>query len=528
MTNGSETPVLYAEQGQRYTGARTFADVEQLSGLRTGVPVVDKKESPSSTSTTHQAHTSLSEYQDKRATSQHSKAASIDHNNPQDWNKLRKWTATLILSGFAFLQPLTETMLAPVEKQLSEDLRITRAYDWLLCNSLILIGVGLGPLILAPLSEIYGRKPPLIGGSILFLIWNTACGASKNLEMMLAFRLLSGFGACVADAIAGGLLGDLWGAEERGKAFAIYMAAPLLGPAIGPICGAFISEGTDWRWVFWITSIASGAVTIVAVLFLRETYEPILQLRRTRASGKNNVDGKQTFMELMYVNLQRPFRMLATQLIVQILATYMAILYGTMFLFLFVYPRMWTERYGQSIRIGSLNYISAALGYIAGVNVAGYVNDWIYIKLKAHNNNVGKPEFCVPAMILGTALVPIGLLWWGWSGDAKLHWIMPNIGCLFFTAGCYICSECVSVYTIDTYTRYAASAVSTNLITRSIAAAFFPLFAPYMFDSLGFGIGATVLAVGFTIVGAVAIIVLWFYGEKIRARSTYCTDLNNN
>lgn len=61
-------------------------------------------------------------------------------------------------------------MLALVEKQLSRDLRIERSYDWLLCNSLILIGVGIGPLILAPLSEVYGRKPVLLGSSVVFLV----------------------------------------------------------------------------------------------------------------------------------------------------------------------------------------------------------------------------------------------------------------------------------------------------------------------------------------------------------------------
>ncbi|KAF2873400.1 major facilitator superfamily domain-containing protein [Massariosphaeria phaeospora] len=256
--------------------------------------------------------------------------------------------------------------------------------------------------------------------------------------------------------------------------------------------------------------MASGVVLVVALLFLPETYQPVLERRRRPEYGPSEKD-QATFLQLMQTNLQRPFRMLTTQLIVQLLATYMALLYGTMFLFLFIYPRMWRDQYGQSVRISSLNYISAAIGYIAGVNIAGHLTDRIYAKLKARNNGIGKPEYRVPTMVIGTALVPIGLLWWGWSGAAKLHWIMPNIGCLLFTAGCYICSACITIYTIDTYTQYATSAVSTNLVTRSITATFFPLFAPYMFDKLGFGLGATVLAGGFTIVGILVISVLWFY-----------------
>lgn len=152
-------------------------------------------------------------------------------------------------------------MLSPVEKNISRDRHITRAYEWLLVNSPILVGIGLAPLMLAPLSEVYGRKPVLVVGSIIFVVWNTGCGAARTLGQMLACRLLSGFGPSVADALAGGVMGDLWRAEERGNAFAIFMAAPLMGPALGPICGAFISEGVDWRWVFWSSLSLPGSVS---------------------------------------------------------------------------------------------------------------------------------------------------------------------------------------------------------------------------------------------------------------------------
>lgn len=428
-------------------------------------------------------------------------------------------------------------MLAPVEGKVSRDLHITQAYEWLLVNSLILIGVGLAPLLLAPLSEAYGRKPVLVVGTAIFVVWNTASGASRTLGEMFAFRLLSGFGASVADALAGGVMSDLWDADERGRAFAFFMAAPLLGPALGPICAAFISEGIDWRWVFWIVSIASAVVLILAIIWLHETYEPRLEQRlRRKAKGaskesQENVEVAQTmtpFAEEMQIHLQRPFRMLGTQVIVQLLAGYMALLYGTMFLFLYMYPLMWTEQYHESVGIGSLNYLSFAIGLILGVNIAGHLNDYIYRRMKARNNGVGRPEFRVPAMIIGNLLVPIGLLWWGWSGQAKVHWIMPNIGSLLFAMGVYICSGCISVYTIDTYTQYAASAISTNLVLRSLTAAFFPLFAPYMFNSLGFGVGATVLACVFIVIGTTAIVILWLFGPALRARSPYCAAVGDS
>lgn len=269
-------------------------------------------------------------------------------------------------------------MLAPVEGQISHDLHIKKSHDWLLVNSLILIGVGLAPLLLAPLSEVYGRKPVLVYGTMYFTIWNAACGGSQTLVQILVLRLLSGFGASVADSIAGGFMSDLWKADERGKAFAVFMAAPLLGPALGPICGAFIAEGTTWRWVFFVTSIACVVVIAAAMVLQRETYEPrIRQLQQRKMANEEKLalsrtvevssptpkqqDAGSTFVNLMRESLQRPLRMLATQTIVQLLAAYMALLYGIMFLFLFMYPRMWKDQYNQSVRIGSFNYISLPL-----------------------------------------------------------------------------------------------------------------------------------------------------------------------
>lgn len=248
-------------------------------------------------------------------------------------------------------------MLAPAEESISQDLDISDPFEWILVNSLILVGVGLAPLIMAPLSEVYGRKPILLGGSICFTIWTGACGGAKTLGQLLALRALSGFGASAADTVAGGVLSDMWKPEERGKAFAVFMAAPLLGPGLGPICGAFIVQGIGWRWIFYIAAMASAVCILAAAVFLPEMYEPRLEYLRlnklNRVTGSNEsheaLDERLTkFSTLMGENLQRPFRMLATQVIVQLLAAYFGLMYGICFIFLFMYPRMWREQYGQS------------------------------------------------------------------------------------------------------------------------------------------------------------------------------------
>ena len=67
--------------------------------------------------------------------------------------------------------------------------------------------------------------------------------------MLIIFRFLAGIGGSAPLSIGGGVIGDLFDAEHRGQAISIYSLAPLLGPVVGPIAGAWIAEKSTWRWV---------------------------------------------------------------------------------------------------------------------------------------------------------------------------------------------------------------------------------------------------------------------------------------
>jgi MFS family permease len=82
--------------------------------------------------------------------------------------------------------------------------------------------------------------------------------------MLLAFRFLAGLGGSAPLAIGGGVISDLFDAEHRGQAIAIYSLAPLLGPVIGPVAGAWIAEKSTWRWVVrLLTAIMSHFPTLM-------------------------------------------------------------------------------------------------------------------------------------------------------------------------------------------------------------------------------------------------------------------------
>ena len=107
----------------------------------------------------------------------------------------------------------------------------------------------------------------------------------------------------------------------------------MLGPAIGPIAGGFIAENTTWRWVFYATSVTAAFIQIVAFFFLPETYAPVIlcwkakKLRKETGNQDYRTESerkRQSPGTILSTALIRPFRLLTTQPIVQILALYMA------------------------------------------------------------------------------------------------------------------------------------------------------------------------------------------------------------
>jgi MFS family permease len=301
---------------------------------------------------------------------------------------------------------------------------------------------------------------------------------------------------------------------------------------LGPIAGGFIAEHTSWRWVFYSVSIVDGLIQVMGLFLLRETYGPRILRDRAKRIRKETGDTtfqteaemlKKTLSQVLRSALVRPFRLLLTQSIVQVLACYMAYVYGIMYLVLSTFPGLWTskEYYNESIGIGGLNYISLGLGFWFGSQICAPLNDRIYKRLKARNNGIGRPEFRVPLLGVAAVLIPTGLFIYGWTAQTHCHWIAPNIGAVLIGAGSIISFQCMQTYMVDAYTRYAASALAAGAFLRSLAGFGFPLFAPYMYDKLHYGWGNSVLAFIPIGIGIPAPIFLWKFGETLRKRSTY-------
>ena len=297
------------------------------------------------------------------------------------------------------------------------------------------------------------------------------------------------------------------------------------------MAAGFIAERSTWRWVFRSTSILAAFIQLAGLIWLKETYGPILLKRKRDRLAKETGNGNlhtgtctpKSLSTAIFGALVRPSRMLATQPIVQVIALYMAYLFGVTYLVTVTFPVVWRDVYGESLGISGLNFISMAAGSISGAMVSILFVDRIYKRLKEQNGGVGLPEFRIPSMSIGSILVPIGLFWYGWSVQARVHWIMPNIGIALFVAGTLICLQAMQGYVIDSYNTFAASALAAATVLRSLAGFAFPLFAPYLYQRLDYGWGTSVLGFISIAIGIPAPILFYYFGAKLRARSKYAS-----
>ncbi|EIW85582.1 MFS polyamine transporter [Coniophora puteana RWD-64-598 SS2] len=459
-----------------------------------------------------------------------------DPQNPKNWSFKRKWVVTAIASAFTFITPVGSSMIAPASPQVAHDFGVTSDVVMALDTSIFILAFAVGPLFIGPLSEIFGRSRVLQLSNLWFLAWNLGSSFAQSQTQLLVFRFLSGLGGGAPLSIGGGVIGDVWRAEERGTAMALYGLAPILGPVVGPLTGSWVAQYSNWRWVFWSLSIADVFVVILGFFFLQETYAVVLlerKAKRIRASmdpekSQHRVvrtifdkQGERSWKSIFKQSMFRPFVLFWYEPIVQALGIYMAYLYGILYLCLTTMPTIYQDIYHMKLGPAGLNYIALGIGLSGASQLNSRTMDRIYAYLKRKNGTEGKPEYRLPSMAIGTVMLPIGLLITGWTTQAQVHWIAPDIGIAIVGAGVILNFQCIQTYVVDTFTLHAASALAMVNCLRSIAGFGFPLFAPTMYQALGYGKGDTILAAAAVVIGGPAPLIFWFYGEKIRLASRY-------
>ncbi|CAL1711134.1 unnamed protein product [Somion occarium] len=386
-----------------------------------------------------------------------------DPDNPRNWTVYRKWAATLAVSAFTFISSISSSMVAPAAEQISEEFSIHSGVTLSMVVSCYVLAYAVGPLVLSPLSEVYGRSRVLQIANLFFFAFNFACGFAQNTSQLAVFRFLSGLGGSAPLSVGGGTLSDIFAAEDLRSLELSSHKLP------------------HGRWVFWSSTIADGIVQLFGLWFLQETYPPVL-LERKAAKIRKQMDsekrlytsvrtvyqskGGRSWKEPFTEALIRPFILFAQEPIIQLFGSYLALSYGTVYLTVTTLPQIYSTVYHEKISIVGLHYLALGLGFSLTSQINSRLLDRVYIYYKDKNGGVGKPEYRLPVSI------PVSLV--------------PDIGFVLIAAGIVAAFQAMQTYIVDAFTLYAASALAAVSCFRSLAGFAFPLFAPNMNQALGY------------------------------------------
>ena len=461
----------------------------------------------------------------------------VDFDGPDDPYKplnwpFRKKVITTMLYGFTTMgSTLASSIYSPAVQQVSSQFHVGTEVS-LLGISLLLVGFGLGPLLWAPLSEVYGRKPAVLVPYFLAAVFSFGTAVSKDIQTILITRFFAGFFGSAPVTNTGGVLGDIWDPRERGTAIVFYAFAVVGGPVLGPIIGgAIVQSYLRWRWTEFITGIYMMFILALDLIVLDESYPPrllVYKARRLRFETGNWA--LHTKFEEWDVSLKelaikfgvRPFQMLLTP-ICFLVALYASFVYGLIYANLAAFPLEFEEERGWNLLVGALPFLALLVGILLGGST-NILNQRYYNRRFAANGNKAVPEARLPPMMAGSVVFAGGMFLFGWTSSKSIHWIAPCVGAAMMGFGFFTIFQCALNYLIDTFQRYAASAVAANTLLRSIFAVSFPLFINPMYHGIGISWGTSV----FAFVAVLLVPIPFFfaaYGRKLRARGKYSANM---
>ncbi|KAG6916742.1 hypothetical protein DXG01_005562 [Tephrocybe rancida] len=368
---------------------------------------------------------------------------------------------------------------------------------------------------------------PTAGSLIGFRFLGTVSHVSPSAILQLTSSVVAGLTGSAPNACGGGSISDIFSERDRASAMALFTLGPLMGPAVGPIAGGFIAQAVGIKWVFVVIAAVCAVASLLGIPFLRETYAPVLRYRKAIASGdpariaKTHsalVKGTEGRLAFMWMSFSRPLTILFTSLTCLVLSLYLAFMAGIYYLMFVTFASFFGATYGFGPGIGGLTYLGLGIGFFIATIVGAKFADKMYKHLAEKRGGKGTPEMRMPALFIGSFFVPIGLFWYGWSAQAKLHWIMPILGSGIFGFGIMTTTFFVLLYLVDAF-EYAASATAATYVLRSLLGFVFPLFGKQMFHRLGLGGGNSLLAGLAIILGIPFPVWIYYRGEAIRQKS---------
>ncbi|OQU99092.1 hypothetical protein CLAIMM_04779 [Cladophialophora immunda] len=440
-----------------------------------------------------------------------------DPANPKNWKRKKRDLLMFQMATMATISPMASSLCAPGIESTMKDLHEPSRVLGSLMITIYVLGYAIGPLFLAPLSEIYGRYPVVMVSSWMFTAWLLGCSFAPDMSSLIVMRFLAGVGGSAIITISPAVVGDLYPLERRAFGSAIIVGSQSLGPIVGPICGGFITEYLSWRWAYWILVLCAGSTTAVITLFMKESNSVVLLERKVRKMRKTLGRSELVSAVQHRMSAHELLKLLAKSPIVLFISIYVATAYGLLYLMFTTLPTVFQDSYGWSLQLTGLSYLGLGIGTFIALFALIRYNDAQVVKLMKQNNGVFEPEMRLATTTYCGIMLPLSLIWYGWTTDKHAHWLSAVAGTLPFGIGMLGIFLPFQTYMVDAFPLHAASAIAAPTVMRSLFAAFLPLAAPPLYQSLGLGWGNTLL--GFVALAMIPIPMAFFrYGGKIRRK----------
>ncbi|WOO83639.1 Caffeine resistance protein 5 [Vanrija pseudolonga] len=458
-----------------------------------------------------------------------------DRDNPRQWRLHKKIWVVFAVMFYTVAVYIGSAIFAYAVHDAAKYFKVSDIVATLTLTMFVL-GYAVGPLFLAPLSELafIGRNPPYIFSLGIFCVLQIPSALSTNLPGLLVLRFIAGFVGSPPLATGGASVADVFNEQKASYAVGAYGLAGGIAPAIAPFISGYAVMNLGWRWAFWELLILSSAGFVVVMFGLPETSADNVLYRRAvrlrKLTGNDNLrsaaelaDAEKTFKEIMWEALVRPMWMTISEPIVLAIDLYIGLTYAILYSFFESFPWVFYEKgYNFNLGASGLPFLAVAVGGCIAYAVFCIWLRWWWEPAYVKAEGKLEPEAYLPLSIVGAICFPICLFWFAWSAN-RTHWIVPTIAAAFFGLG-----DCFSFMPYINYLTYAypahtASALASNDFVRSIMGAAMPIVAYPLFNNLGIDWGNSLI--GFLTVACLPLpFVLIKFGPWLRARSPMASE----
>lgn len=260
--------------------------------------------------------------------------------NPKDWPfwyrmwvifcvSYSTWVVVLYSTSYTAAIPGLEKTFKPQNETIA-NLGITT----------YLLGLAAGSLIVAPLSELFGRRWVYLICLSISVLLIIPCALATSLAGIIVVRFFGALFGAVMVCNGAGTVADISTEDDRAMYMSLWSIAPLNGPVTGPLIGGFVYQYLGWQWDIWLVLILTG-VAVLLMATVQETYGPAVLRKKAALRRKEEDDerywceyddSQRSTLDLLRTNLSRPFMLSAKEPILWFFNLWISVVYGILYL----------------------------------------------------------------------------------------------------------------------------------------------------------------------------------------------------